>query len=343
MIAVASPRPTIVVLTPVRNEAWILERFLSVTSQFADLIILADQGSDDDTAAIAARFPKVVVVANEDRGFDEAHRQDLLIAAARERAPMPRILLAFDADEILAADAMDRAGWRTMLAAPPGTVLSFERVDLFLTTERCMRHDPWRPLGYVDDGARHVGRTIHGGRIPLPHGAPNLKVADVLLLHYAALRTAGMASKLRWYSVLENVLGTCPHVLKRRLRYVNHLDFTGHGRIEPSRSEWFAEWERRGIDMRTVLDPPYHWYDLEVLRAFKRYDTRRFWLDDIWRFDWDACLDWAKSQGFGGLPGRPVRTAPDWLVFVMRGVEWVHRHQVRARHRLSGRTSRRFK
>src|SRR6185436_5866188 len=107
-------------------------------------------------------------------GFDEAHRQDLLLAAARERAPMPRILLALDADEILAADAMDRAGWRTMLAAPPGTVLSFELVDLYLTTDRCMRHDRWRPFGYVDDGAPHTGRIIHSGRIPLPPGAPNL-------------------------------------------------------------------------------------------------------------------------------------------------------------------------
>jgi len=36
----------IVVVTPVRNEAWILERFLSVTSRFADHIIIADQALD---------------------------------------------------------------------------------------------------------------------------------------------------------------------------------------------------------------------------------------------------------------------------------------------------------
>ena len=107
MTAAAPQRPALVVLTPVRNEAWILERFLSVTSQFADLIVLADQGSTDNTTAIATRFPKVVVIPNEDPGFDEAHRQDLLLTAARERVPLPRILLALDADEILAADAMD--------------------------------------------------------------------------------------------------------------------------------------------------------------------------------------------------------------------------------------------
>ncbi|WP_260675883.1 MULTISPECIES: hypothetical protein [Nostocales] len=32
----------IVVMTPVKNEAWIVDRFLSVTSQFADYIIIAE-------------------------------------------------------------------------------------------------------------------------------------------------------------------------------------------------------------------------------------------------------------------------------------------------------------
>ena len=39
--------PKIIVVTPIKNEDWILDRFLSVTSQFADLIIIADQNSTD--------------------------------------------------------------------------------------------------------------------------------------------------------------------------------------------------------------------------------------------------------------------------------------------------------
>ena len=41
-------RPTLVVLTPVRNEAWILRAFLEATSLWADHIIIADQMSTVD-------------------------------------------------------------------------------------------------------------------------------------------------------------------------------------------------------------------------------------------------------------------------------------------------------
>lgn len=330
------------VLTPVRNEAWILDRFLAVTTRLADRVILADQGSTDATRAIAARYPTVTVIDNDDPGFGEAHRQTLLLEAARRLVPGPKVLLALDADEIVAADAPQRIGWRTMRAAAPGTILCFELVDLYLTTDRCMRHEAWRPFGYVDDGAVHRGRVIHGGRVPLPAGAPRLKLNDVTLLHYAPLRTAALAAKLRWYSVLENVLGTCRPVFKRRLRYLNHLDFTWEGRLEATRPEWFRGWEEQGLDMHSVDDPEYQWYDVEVLRLFARHGARKFWLDDIWRFDWDGCREWARSTGQSGLPEGPIRSAPDWLIWAMRALGWVHRHEVWIRQRLSGRRSRRL-
>lgn len=335
-------RHPLVVLTPVRNEAWILDRFLSITSRLADHIIIADQGSTDDSRQIAARYPNVTVIANEADRYGEAERQQLMLEAARQRVPGTKVLLAIDADELIAADAPARPAWHTMLTAAPGTVLAFERIDLYLTTDRCMRHDDWRPLGYVDDGAPHSGRTIHSSRVPLPPGAPRLKLNDIKLLHYAALRTTAMASKLRFYGVTENVLGTCKPTFKRRLRYLNHLDFTEAGRLEDSRREWFAGWEEAGIDMGSVDDPAFHWYDVEVLRAFARYGTRRFWLDDIWRFDWEEARQWALAAGHSGIPDRPVAACPDWLVWVMRVLGLIHRHQVRLRQRLSGRRSRRF-
>ena len=48
-------RPTMIVITPVRNEAWVLDAFLTCTSSWADYIILADQHSDDGTREIAAK------------------------------------------------------------------------------------------------------------------------------------------------------------------------------------------------------------------------------------------------------------------------------------------------
>ncbi|HET9274783.1 MAG TPA: glycosyltransferase family 2 protein [Gemmatimonadales bacterium] len=338
----SSARPRLVVLAPVRNEAWILERFLAVTSTFADLILVADQGSTDGSRAICARFPKVQVIDNPERQFDEGTRRATMVEEARARVPLPRILLAFDADEVLAADAPGRAGWNTMLAAAPGTVLSVELVDLYLGTDRCMRHDPLRPFGFVDDGTPFRGRVIHGARLPLPPGAPELRLGDLKLLHYAAAAPARFAAKLRWYSCLENVLGSCKPPLKRRLRYLNHLDYTWKGRLEPTRPEWFAGWEACGIDMHSIPQERYSWFDVEVLRWIARYGERRFWMDDIWRFDWEGCRQWAVARGFEGIPARPIRPAPALVVQAVRGLSLLHREQVRIRHRLTGRKSRRF-
>ena len=175
----------IVVVTPIRNEARILNRFLSVTSQFADLIIVADQDSTDGSRAIYPLFPKVVMVENPSVGYDEAERQLLLLAEARKRVPGRRLILALDADELLAADAVARPGWETALNADPGTVVCFEKPDILSPPDRCIRYTrPW-PLGYLDDGAAHSPRPIHSIRIPTPAGAPRLNVYDVKVLHFA--------------------------------------------------------------------------------------------------------------------------------------------------------------
>src|SRR6266550_4777142 len=110
----------IVVLTPVKNEEWILDQFLSVTSQFADLIIVADQSSTDNSRQICSKFSKVHLIANESEIYDEATRQQLLIKTARQLVPGRRILLALDADELLAADSINSPGWQAMLDADPG-------------------------------------------------------------------------------------------------------------------------------------------------------------------------------------------------------------------------------
>ena len=50
-----SNRPLLVVLTPVRNEAWVLHAFLKATSLWADHIIIADQMSTDGSRDIYIR------------------------------------------------------------------------------------------------------------------------------------------------------------------------------------------------------------------------------------------------------------------------------------------------
>jgi glycosyltransferase involved in cell wall biosynthesis len=279
-------KPKIVVVTPIKNEDWILDRFLSVTSQFADLIIIADQNSTDKSRDICQKYPKVKLVENKLDQYDEASRQILLLKTARELVPEHKIILALDADEILAANAIDTIGWQTMLQAPPGTVLFFEKPDLYLTPYKCIRYDqPW-PLGYVDDGVEHQPKKVHSIRVPQPKYAKYLYIHDVKIIHYALVRTEAQASKMRFYSVVEKMLRTKNFIIRRKA-YNSKIDWTKSGKIEISSDNWFLGWESIGIDMKSVNNSKYYWWDYEILKYFKNHGYWQFWLDDIWDFDWE--------------------------------------------------------
>lgn len=301
--------PRIVVVTPIKNEAWILPRFLSVTSQFADHIIIADQESTDESVSICQSYPKVTLIHNRSGEYDEAGRQRLLIQTARELVPEHKIILALDADEIIAADALAAPGWKEMLAAEPGTVLYFEKPDLYLTTDQCIRYErPW-PLGYVDDGAEHQPTRIHSIRIPTPKSSPKLHVPDVKILHYALVRMKAQRSKRRMYCVIEHVFLRNP-IWRRRLAYRAAMDWTTLGQLEASPQQWFSGWEQIGVDMHTIPSEVYYWQDFEVLRYFAQHGVRKFWVDDIWDFDWEKCRAYAQSIDIAGIPDCTITPPP---------------------------------
>jgi hypothetical protein len=279
-------RPAIVVLTPLKNDAWILGRFLEVTSRFADHIIIADQGSTDGGLELCAQYQNVTVIDNSDSGYDEASRQQLLISTARKMVPMPRLLVALDADEILAADAMGSEGWQAMLAARPGTSIFFEKPNLYLSTAKAERRPLDFPGAFMDDGlTAHEPLRIHSPR--LPAGSAALTVESVKFLHYALVRPEAQKAKMRMYAALENVMGT-KSLYTRRRYYWSHKVLQALGPVEPSPVEWFEAWQASGIDMHTIDDAQPYWQDLAVLGLLREHGSHRFWLDDLWEIDWQA-------------------------------------------------------
>lgn len=297
----------IIVLTPVKNDAWILERFLTVCSIFADHILIADQNSTDGSLDIYLRFPKVTLIQNKSLKFNEADRQILLIETAREKFGKDNILLAIDSDEVLAADAMQSPDWQRMLNAKPGTVLYFEKPTLFKDTSTAIRYlgGGW-PLGYVDDGAEHIASAIHSTRIPTPSYAEKLILNDIKFIHYALARLDAQVSKQRMYSMLENIKNTSSLRLRRR-HYNAKNDFSSEGDgHEPVTPAWFTKWEEMGIDIHTIPHSDYYWYDYEALRLFNEYGVVRFAYDDIWDFDWEACRLDAIKKNYDSTPQKPI-------------------------------------
>ena len=279
--------PAIVVLTPLKNDAWILRQFLEVTSTFADQILVADQGSTDGGLEICAEFPKVTVLDNSASDYNEASRQQMLIAAARASVPMPRILLALDSDELLAANAIDSPDWQRMIAAPPGTVLFFEKPNIFLSPDKIERRPSDFPGGFVDDGiAEHRALRVHSPRVPMPPNAPHLTLNDVKILHYALARPEAQKAKIRMYVAMENLMGT-KSLYTRRRYYWHKRVLSAQGPIERTPQEWFAAWEARGINMKAIRDEQPYWQDVATLELLIKHGSRRFWYDDVWEKDWN--------------------------------------------------------
>ncbi|MBZ9731296.1 glycosyltransferase family 2 protein [Salegentibacter sp. JZCK2] len=309
----------IIVLTPVKNEAWILERFLQVTSIFADHIIIADQNSTDGSLEIYSRYPKVILINNKNSKYNESDRQLLLITTARKLFGTGNILLAIDADEILAANAMETMDWKRMMRAKPGTILYFEKPTLYKNTQCVIRYDGggW-PLGYVDDGAAHLPSVIHSVRIPTPKNAEKLYLDEIKFLHYALVRLDAQASKQRMYSVLENIKKTKKLRFRRRV-YNSNLDFSREGdRRENSKMRWFKGWEEKGIDMHTVKTSKYYWYDFEVVNLLDQYGTYRFWWDDIWNFDWENFRRYGIEENLLDKSIKPIRKPSPLFLWLMK-------------------------
>lgn len=300
-----SDAATVLCLTPVRNEAWILDRFLQCAATWADRIVVADQASDDGSAEIARRHPRVHLVVNDDSAYDEAARQRLLLGAARSLpASGARILLALDADEVLSANWRSSPEWQTLLAAPPGTVIYLRWANLRPDMTTCWIPPDPIPFGFVDDGSEHRGEAIHSRRLPTPAGAPALVLRDVVVLHYQYTDWERMRSKQRWYQAWEAVnQPRGSNVVRYRLYH--QMEAVPDARIEPVRPEWIAGYASGGIDVTSVRREGRYRWDREVRSWLDRYGPEPFRRVDIWDVDWNGV-----EPASAGGDGHPRPSAP---------------------------------
>lgn len=196
-------------MTPVRNEAWVLRAFLEVTSLWADYIIIADQMSTDGSREIAKSFEKVILIDNKNPEFNEAERQSMLVAKAREvAAGRDTLLWGLDADEVLAANTFETEDWKHILNSKPGDVFWFKWAEICPNQkEYWLSPNTYYPWLFHDDGKEPHGnyvRNMHSMRIPYPIEEKQLYyVDDFRVLHLAYLNRHRVASKRRFYQFVD--------------------------------------------------------------------------------------------------------------------------------------------
>ena len=309
--------PVLVCLTPVKDEAWILARFLACAETWADHIVIADQGSTDGSVEIAEAHPKVTLVHNRSEAYDEGARQRLLIETARRiPAAGPRVLLALDADEFLSANWRQSEEWDRLRTAEPGTNLAFHWMNVAPGCETGWPSSEPIPFGFVDDGSPHRGEAIHSRRIPTPSGAPQVVCEDLVVLHYQYTDWERMRSKQRWYQCWERLR----HPDKRPVtlyRQYHHMDAAIQA-ATPLRPDWLAGYEAAGIDMRSVASASHYWWDEELLDLFADHGTEPFRRLNVWDVDWNALSRRVGKMANGAL--RDPRSAWErgvhrWLAY----------------------------
>jgi len=277
--------PTLICLTPVKNEAWILERFLACASTWADHIIVADQQSTDGSREIARSFDKVTLIDNDTPAYDEQARQRLLIDAARA-IPVSgqRVLIALDADEILTANWMSSPEWQSAINSDPGTVLGFRWVNVAPNVSGGWLDDDVKPFGYVDDGRPHRGQKIHSPRVPVHQDSPWLTLEDVRVLHYQYANWDRMESKQRWYQCWERIHNPDkrPITIYRQYNFM-HADVQ---QAQPLDDEWLQGYEDRGIDMRGIESQSHYHWDRDVVEMLREHGAGAFEKIAIWDVDW---------------------------------------------------------
>lgn len=277
-------KPKIICLTPVRNEEWILERFLKVTSLWADHIIIADQMSTDGSREISLKFPKVILIDNNSKEFNEPERQRQLINEAR-KIKGQKLLIAIDADEIFTPNILYSDEWQKVKNVKPGTFIKFQWANLRPNFKEIW-YGEYFPWGYMDDGLEHSSQNfIHTHRLPYTSKSPVFVAKEIKLMHFQYTNWQRMQHKQLWYQCIERVkypeksaidiFRTYTHMYALKRIELNNLPIN-----------WLADYEKIGISIQKKPTSDYEWFEERILNLFENYGVKYFRKNVIWHKNW---------------------------------------------------------
>ncbi len=304
--------PKLICLTPVRNEAWILDRFLKCASLWADKIIIADQGSTDGSIEIAKRYDKVIFIDNKTDGdFNEMQMRAPLFEAAKQ-IEGSKILIGLDADELLTPN-FDSPEWDTIRNAKPGTILSFPIHNLLPNGTYWTLGDIY--CGYVDDGTPYETGLVHSPRMILPSGHDILLCHDICLLHYKYMDTSRMKDRNRWYQCFELINNENPPIgIFRRYHHLEAIPLSQH---HPWPEWWKERYEKHNVEITSVLHHSEQRWNRQILEYFNQYGASHFRHLNIWDVNWDERaeqLDFKHDKSFKDPRHKWEKAVNRWLI-----------------------------
>ena len=283
-------KPLIIVLTPVRNEAWVLRAFLEATSLWADYIIIADQMSTDGSREIAKQYPKVILVDNNRQEMHMAATRRILFEEAK-KIEGDKLLFTLDADEFLSGDFVNTADWQKIMSSKPDDSFCWKWMNLKgndVSKYSTFRHYYW---------CVHESETLWEGEFPdnfihewrLPWSPKTDKGHEFLLddffsIHLARVNELRQRNKERFYQV--STVGQNPKKSRVSLYRQYHSEEKLVYKDVPKDAYCF--YEEHGMDLWKYinLDDEGEYYTSEILSYFEKDGMKKYALLDIWDQDW---------------------------------------------------------
>lgn len=282
-------RPLHIVMTPVRNEAWVLRAFLTATSLWADYIIIADQMSTDGSRDIYCEFPKVIVIDNTTPNFNEAERQSMLISKAREvAAGRDTLLWGLDADEILTANAFNSNDWQRIINSNPGAVFFFNWAILSHNLTHYYVPPTRFPWCFHDDKVEPHGnyvKNMHSMRIPYPIDEHDVNyITEFYIFHLSEVNTYRMESKRRFYIFIDWEMNNRSSITLARQYSV--LPDTTRKFMPIDKSMLYTQYNF-GIDLWNLLhtEDKQSWMDDYIYDRLQNYNLKDIAKLKIWDID----------------------------------------------------------
>ncbi len=276
-------KPLLICITPVRNEAWILNVFLRATSLWADYIIIADQCSTDGSREIALSYPKVILIENDNPDFNEAERQKMLIEKARQIVG-DKILFALDADEIFEANFMRTKDWQKIISSKCGDIFCFRWAQLLSDKKHYWIPNNYFPWVFHDDGEelhKNYIANIHSMRIPYPIDEQQLNyVNDFRVLHFQQINPPRNIAKQRFYMFVDYSMNK-RSIIKLSRTYFQKKDVVkqfeiDHNMLYSKSIEGFDLFENLDLNCGKF------WFDDYIVQRIKENGTYAYKNINIW-------------------------------------------------------------
>lgn len=282
--------PIKIVLTPVRNEAWVLRAFLEATSLWADYIIIADQMSTDGSREIAKEYPKVILIDNDRKEMHQAATRRLLFEEAK-KIEGDKILFALDADEFLSGDFVKSEDWQKIMESKPDDSFCWRWMNLKrkdVTKYSTSIHYYWA-VHESDDvwKGEFPNNFIHEWRLPWSHKTDESHkylLDGFCSIHLARVNQLRQLNKERFYQVSTMAQGRKTSVIALYRQYHAEEDLE----CFDMPTDAYEFYENHGLDLWSYVDlkDEGEYYTKEILAYFDRDGIKKYALLDIWDEDW---------------------------------------------------------